>query len=607
MGEIYRMCDSDEVYFGWLLKYERERRSLSVNDICEGICSKGIYNKLENGGTSGSTHLIRALFQRVGINADRCGIYLKLDEFRELSDRLNILEGLHSGDVCAAKKLLEIYEAQYNSNCFSAQFCTYMRASLAQLEGDDESAILLYNRALKATMPDYDNIKTVKCISVYEAFMMLNIAGLEYKRGHIAKAEEIYVILLDYCHSSNAESWNMACIYPKAVCGMLDIIASGRAYRDEYSRMYQHALAALSVLKETSRLHYIRPLLRYMLVLAQDNDKCRLEEYEELLEGCEHFFKMQGHDYELFEWYPYYIDCGFCLVNDLINERRIMHGMTIEELAGTDCSARNLQRIIMKQVSPSFRTSRMLLDKLGLKGALRSDVIVADNIRAYKLWDEFGECFVLRDYEKAEDIYTQMCKNLNAALEINKMTMSFMRIKLDMVEGDIDFSKAAGLLKELLPFPIEAAGKYRILTKIEEIIILHYYYCLDKLHLYDEQPAFDKFMNKYIGDDLSNKLNASMYESAVMHYSNYLGNAGNYDMSDRYANEGIKVEIECERMHPLSTLLYCIAWNNEQRGKVSKMDLDFCRMAYIMARYKGNTNRMAFYAKWIKSHDKKQE
>lgn len=33
MGEIYRMCDSDKGYFVWLLKYERERRSLFVNDI----------------------------------------------------------------------------------------------------------------------------------------------------------------------------------------------------------------------------------------------------------------------------------------------------------------------------------------------------------------------------------------------------------------------------------------------------------------------------------------------------------------------------------------------------------------------------------------------
>ena len=555
MGEIYRMCDSDEVYFGWLLKYERERRSLSVNDICEGICSKGIYNKLENGGTSGSTHLIRALFQRVGINADRCGIYLKLDEFRELSDRLNILEGLHSGDVCAAKKLLEIYEVQYNSNCFSAQFCTYMRARLAQLEGDDESAILLYNRALKATMPDYDNIKTVKCISVYEAFMMLNIAGLEYKRGHIAKAEEIYVILLDYCHSSNAESWNMACIYPKAVCGMLDIIASGRAYRDEYSRMYQHALAALSVLKETSRLHYIRPLLRYMLVLAQDNDKCRLEEYEELLEGCERFFKMQGHDYELFEWYPYYIDCGFCLVNDLINERRIMHGMTIEELAGTDCSARNLQRIIMKQVSPSFRTSRMLLDKLGLKGALRSDVIVADNIRAYKLWDELVECEIKKDYERKKIVSDNLCKILNKSMQLNCMVIGFEKILAEAAEGGLTYEEIAKRCEELLPFKMSDATKYKILLPIERMIIKKYISCMDRLKRYDNLDVLDTLLSNCADNDLDRKRYARDYESFISCFASCWGNAGEYDKSDELAKTGISVEAECERMHSLASLL----------------------------------------------------
>lgn len=69
-----------------------------------------------------AVRILSGLFSRVGINADRCGIYLKLDEFRELSDRQNILEGLHSGDVCAAKKLLEIYEVQYGNNCFQHNF-----------------------------------------------------------------------------------------------------------------------------------------------------------------------------------------------------------------------------------------------------------------------------------------------------------------------------------------------------------------------------------------------------------------------------------------------------------------------------------------------------
>ena len=40
MGEIYRMCDSDKGYFGWLLKYERERRSLSVNDIVKEYAAR---------------------------------------------------------------------------------------------------------------------------------------------------------------------------------------------------------------------------------------------------------------------------------------------------------------------------------------------------------------------------------------------------------------------------------------------------------------------------------------------------------------------------------------------------------------------------------------
>ena len=603
MGEIYRMCDSDKGYFVWLLKYERERRSLSVNDICEGICSKGIYNKLENGGTSGSTHLIRTLFQRVGINADRCGIYLKLDEFRELSDRQNILEGLHSGDVCAAKKLLEIYEVQYGNNCFSAQFCTYMRARLAQLEGDDESAILLYNRALKATMPDYDNIKVVKCISVDDALMMLNIAGLEYKRGHIAKAEEIYAILLDYCHSSNAESWNMACIYPKAVCGMLNIIASGRAHRDEYSRMYQHALAALSVLKETSRLHYIRPLLRYMLVLAQDNDKGRLEEYEELLEGCECFFKMQGHDYELFEWYPYYIDCGFCLVNDLINERRIMHGMTIEELAGTDCSARNLQRIIMKQVSPSCRTSRMLLDKLGLKGALRSDVIVADNIRAYKLWDELVECEIKKDYERKKIVSDNLCKILNKSMQLNCMVIGFEKILAEAAEGGLTYEEIAKRCEELLPFKMSDATKYKILLPIERMIIKKYISCMDRLKRYDNLDVLDTLLSNCADNDLDRKRYARDYESFISCFASCWGNVGEYDKSDELAKTGIRVEAECERMHSLASLLYCMVWNNGQRGNITSQDMTMCKMAYVFEKYKNNTSKMEFLKRWIDNHD----
>ena len=149
--------------------------------------------------------------------------------------------------------------------------------------------------------------------------------------------------------------------------------------------MLRHCMQALDILRETKRLHYIRPLLKNIIKLndnAEDADydtHNNFHSYCELLECLEGLFKRYGHERELFEWYPYYIDSGFRCVNELIDERRRMHNMSIEELAGTTQSARNVQRIVRGQVSPSYKTSKELLDRLGLKGVLRSDVIVADN------------------------------------------------------------------------------------------------------------------------------------------------------------------------------------------------------------------------------------
>ena len=43
------MLDTYENYIGKVIENERTRRGLSVNDVCNGICSKSVYVKLESG------------------------------------------------------------------------------------------------------------------------------------------------------------------------------------------------------------------------------------------------------------------------------------------------------------------------------------------------------------------------------------------------------------------------------------------------------------------------------------------------------------------------------------------------------------------------------
>ena len=80
---------------------------------------------------------------------------------------------------------------------------------------------------------------------------------------------------------------------------------------------------------------------------------------------------------------------------------------------------------------------------------------------------------------------------------------------------------------------------------------------------------------------------------------------GQYLRSNDYSEQGIRLELECERTHVLSTFLYCIPWNNVKSGKrASEEDIELCECAYQFAWYLRENKRMIFYRKWIDNNKK---
>ena len=563
------MLDTYENYIGKKIENERVRRGLTIYDVSAGICSASVYVKLESGDYAGGMHILRALCQRLGINSDRCGTYLAKAEYDEMMDRLYILEDIREG-------------------------------RLAELDGEREKALELYGGALNITMSEYQQLERIPCITIYEAYMMLDAARVSAELGNEQAAYKMYMLLLRYCGNCNAESWNTVCIYPKTVCDMVDFIGIDNMSSREAKEMLRHCISALDILRETERLHYIRPLLRNIIELGkrEKNSDYNIEGYSELLECLNELFKKYGYERELFEWYPYYVDCGFRCVNELIKERRRMRGMSIEALAGTTQSARNVQRIIRGQVSPSYKTSKELLDKLGLKGVLRSDVIVADNIEAYKLWDEFLIHVEMHDFEHAEYELACLKSNLDSSIEINRVVLEYLNIWLEMLQDETKFRKSVYKLEKLLPFKISEIGKYKYIIKHEGIVLSTYIVFMDILKEYDSIPSYEN-MTLWIADEFSKRKFASIFELLSLRYANFYGNIGDYLKSDQIAGEGIEIELECERMSSLNTLLYCIAWNNGEQQKATENDIQFCKWAYEIAKFKEDNIRMVVYKRWL--------
>ena len=596
------MCDKNENYMGGIIEERRKEHRLSMVDLYSGICSRSVYNKIIGGENAGGIHVLRAICERLGINSDRCGTFIASSEYDDIMERLRILEDIKEGRLDRARECIAGYAERYKDNPLDCQFTAFMRGRLAELEGNNTEALEYYENAIHQTMPGYESRKKIPCLALHEAYMILGVARIKAKLGDEAEAYSRYELLMRYYTDSDMEKWNLVCIYPKLVCELIDIIGIDKMGMRGVNDMLEHCEKALGMLVDTARLYYIRPLLRNIICFKRrlGSDEESIRDYEDILQAVEKLFKKYGHENELFEWYPYYVGCGIYCVNEFIAERRIMHGMSIEALAGHNYSARNVQRIIKRQVAPSYNTSKGLLEKLGLKGFIRSDVIVGRNIGAYKLWDELELCIKKQDSERADSIIEQLECELDYTEKVNDIALKYIRLYWDFREDKITASDMMVELEKLLPFSVDQIGKYKILAKHEKAIIYDYIVCMDMLKKYDSIIDFER-LTVDMQDSLSKKRFANCFEGVCVRYANLYGNAGNFDMSNKIAEEGISVDIECERMRPLSTLLYCIAWNNGKRGEVTENDIDLCRCAYQIAKLNGNEKRMDIYKKWLEN------
>lgn len=563
-------------YIGKMAAYERDRQGVSAETVCKGLCDLDIYNSFEKGEDVGDIHVVRLLLQRLGISASFAGRYLCRDEYDEMHARFNILELLRADELILAKTAALEYKNRYCAESrLNKQFMAYMNAGIAQLDGDSVEALRLYKKAIGYTIEDY-GVAEFTCISVYEYFMLANIARLNAVLENYMEAEKLYERLLAYCHRRNSDCWTMACVYPKTVC-------------------------------DTARLHYICLLLRKRHALLELLGEAPDRQWDDFLEHYEWLRNKYHIKGELLEWYPYYnSDWEFYPVEKLINERRKLYGMTIEELAEGVCAPETVSRIINRRVSPKRSTVEALLDKLELRGVLLEDVMVCDDWETHRIWDDMVHAQAIDDYVTGRRLNEKIKKKLDLNIPINRMLLEYVNVGADMGIEKNNYEKYALLHEKMLGFNIENIEKLTIFTRIETMVINRYFYCMDKVKNYTKLGVYESMCNAYLSTLGNERAFASNCEGIFMRCASYTGNAARFTDSNNYSESGIKLELNCERIHCLSSIIYCIPWNNAECGNsVSDDDIKMCECAYWIAWMLKEKGRMKLYNGWIEKHNVK--
>lgn len=593
----------EENYIGKLIEYERVRQGMSADTVCSGLCDLNMYDRLKQGEDIGDIHVVRLVLQRLGISAGLAGRYLCRDEYDEMSARFNILEYLRVNQLIEAEDAVKKYESQYCAhNNLNRQFRMYMKARIAEFHGDREKALMQYAAAATLTIGDYRGTEFT-CISMYEYFLLANVARLDALLGHTAEAELLYERLLAYIKRKKVDLWTMACIYPKTICEMLRINTPQNMGSYDRQIWLDECNEAVRILRDTERLHFISPLLRNRRTLLELLGEKADEQWDEFLEHYEWIRDKYNVTGELLEWYPYYnSDWELYPVEKLIDERRRLYGMTVEELADGVCATETVSRIINRRVSPKHSTVEALLDKLGLRGVLSENVIVSGDWEAHRLWNYMVQSQSINDYVTGKKLNNRLKKMIDANIPINKRVLDYKNVEIKMSENAEDYKEYALMHEKMLGFCIEDINKLTIFTKIEIMIINRYFYCMDKVRDYSKLGALKTMCDIYRGN--LGRAFACDCEGIFARCANFMGNEGDFDFSNIYSELGIMLELHCERTYCLSSLIYCIPWNNnvESGQKVSKDDIKMCECAYWIAWMLREKGRMEWYKHWIENH-----
>lgn len=153
--------------FGNFMKCAREKKNISLAELCEGLCSLTTAQKLETGERIPELLLRARLMERLGYSCEGFEIYVGYQEYGDWKERQEIVRNMYHGEIEAAGNALKNYEEivqkregrpqkgmEKTNYLLRKQFILYMKAQIMMLQKKEAGELTkILEEAIKLTIP----------------------------------------------------------------------------------------------------------------------------------------------------------------------------------------------------------------------------------------------------------------------------------------------------------------------------------------------------------------------------------------------------------------------------------------------------------------------
>ncbi|MDE7326559.1 MAG: hypothetical protein K2N63_09815, partial [Lachnospiraceae bacterium] len=441
--------------------------------LAKGICSRETLKKYESGKCSPEKLRADALFQRLEKTVDP--FYVKLDdaEYALARQRIKIQAELRRGKVAVAGDSILTYQRMRGTNdVLHRQFLYLVQAELRRRK---KAPFLPQEEIITAGIEETfagrklsRNLLETRPFHLMELFLLQRYAVLLEEEGEIGEAVLWYEALLTRFTNEQRGMADRQKLYPPIAYRLAFWLAKKGDF-DQAMPIIRKALKLLRYSK-IQNVMYIRLRELELTVLEKLGDS-PYEEERGYLKCLKKILREDGA-YWCEDFFPTYLEPHLYSVNTMLKERRLAQGKTREEMAGTICDPRTIERQEKNCSRPQKRVWKALIHELGLSSLKYDRAIVTQeykNIRKFEL--------MIRAYDRGKIKESLLLyKNLNDTVDKGELTNrqfeKYWGAELRFRMGEISREERNQQLWEMLSWtlPLENKGKSFAchLTKYEQ-------------------------------------------------------------------------------------------------------------------------------------------
>ena len=584
----------DEINFHRFLNATRQLHNVTLDQVCEGLCSRSMMLRIESGDRLPEKQMRDRILSRMGVIIEGYEDYLSIDEYEQWELRQKLLGSIERKEFVKAEQYLEKYRIYEKQNVVEEQYCKAMELMLLQLQNAPLAKQQpVIERAVKLTMSHIGNHLSEKVLlSEQELNLLIEYVRL---RPYNGKPEEEfrwrcgqYKDIMNYIEHSRLDSFCRAKVYPKAVSYLCEKILEKSDRIEDWKEGIEACNQAIELLRDSRRLYYFIELVasleklvnKYEAYLDEDDKQGERNNFREGLEEklawrdviMELYTEYQVTPYMEHFCHLYWGMESYC-IGDIIRTRRQMFGMTKEQLCEGICGIKTLTRLELKQAKTQMPIVRALFKRLGLCAEyIRARVITSD----YEVLKLAEECVRYENnYQMEEWIWRlkeleqKLCMDIPQNKQFIKNSYCSLRLQLRKISKEEYMKEMLEALEYTIPLEYVMMSGKKFLSREERTYIHNIGINIGAVK---DNPYMLVIANICKENDLENDLGGHIrkYEFLLTSIISYLGNIGDYEKSDELSKKLMKKSLQYRREGILAETMYNNLWNYQQRLREGK-------------------------------------